>query len=170
MKKQALIITLLTFTLINSIQAQTPEERLKELGIELSEPKAPVANFVNWRQVGSVLYLSGTGTSVYGKLGKDLTVEEGYEAARLAGIQILSKLKAAVGDLNNIKQFVRVHGMVNSSPDFYDQPKVINGFSDLMVKVFGEKGKHARAAVGHAALPFNMAVEIVVIVELEDEI
>ncbi len=110
-----------------------------------------------------------TGVGVYGKLGEDLTVEEGYEAARLAGIQILSKLKAAVGDLSNIKQFVRVHGMVNSSPDFYDQPKVINGFSDLMVKVFGEKGKHARAAVGQAALPFNMAVEIVVTVELEEE-
>jgi enamine deaminase RidA (YjgF/YER057c/UK114 family) len=170
MKKQAFIITLLTFTLINSIQAQTPEERLEELGIELSEPKAPVANFVNWRQVGNVLYLSGTGTSVYGKLGEDLTVEEGYEAARLAGIQILSKLKAAVGDLSKIKQFVSVQGMVNSSPGFYDQPKVINGFSDLMVEVFGEKGKHARAAIGVAALPFNMAVEIVVTLELKDEI
>ncbi len=169
MRQQIFIITLLTFTLINSIQAQTPEERLEELGIELSEPKAPVANFVNWRKVGNILYLSGTGVGVYGKLGEDLTVEEGYEAARLAGIQILSKLKAAVGDLSNIKQFVRVHGMVNSSPDFYDQPKVINGFSDLMVKVFGEKGKHARAAVGQAALPFNMAVEIVVTVELEEE-
>lgn len=154
---------------MNPIQAQTPEERLEELGIELSEPKAPVANFVNWRQVGNVLYLSGTGAAVYGKLGVDLTVEEGYEAARLAGIQILSKLKAAVGDLNNIKQFVSVHGMVNSSPDFYDHPKVINGFSDLMVEVFGEKGKHTRAAVGLAALPFNMAVEIVVTVELEDD-
>jgi enamine deaminase RidA (YjgF/YER057c/UK114 family) len=170
MKKQVFIITLLTFTLINSIQAQTPEERLEELGIELSEPKAPVANFVNWRQVGNVLYLSGTGTSVYGKLGEDLTVEEGYEAARLAGIQILSKLKAAVGDLSKIKQFVSVQGMVNSSPDFYDQPKVINGFSDLMVEVFGEKGKHARAAIGVAVLPFNMAIEIVVTLELKDEI
>jgi enamine deaminase RidA (YjgF/YER057c/UK114 family) len=128
------------------------------------------SNFQNqkllWR---NVLYLSGTGAAVYGKLGVDLTVEEGYEAARLAGIQILSKLKAAVGDLNNIKQFVSVHGMVNSSPDFYDHPKVINGFSDLMVEVFGEKGKHTRAAVGLAALPFNMAVEIVVTVELEDD-
>ena len=169
MTKQVFIITLLTFTFTNLIQAQTPEERIAELGIELSEPKAPVANFVNWRQVGNVLYLSGTGTSVYGKLGEDLTVEEGYEAARLAGIQILSKLKVAVGDLNNIKQFVRVQGMVNSSPGFYDQPKVINGFSDLMVEVFGEKGKHARAAVGQAALPFNMAVEIIVTVELENQ-
>jgi enamine deaminase RidA (YjgF/YER057c/UK114 family) len=169
MKRQLFTITLLIFMFINLIQAQTPEERLEELGIELSEPKTPVANFVNWRQVGNVLYLSGTGTSVYGKLGKDLTVEEGYEAARLAGIQILSKLKAAVGDLSKIKQFVRVQGMVNSSPDFYDQPKVINGFSDLIVEVFGEKGKHTRAAVGQVALPFNMAVEIVVTVELENE-
>ena len=169
MKRHLFIITLLFLTLTNSIQAQTPEERLEELGVELSEPKAPVANFVNWRQAGNVLYVSGTGSSVYGKLGQDLTVEEGYEAARLAGIQILSKLKAAVGELNNIKQFVSVLGMVNSSPDFYDQPKVINGFSDLMVEVFGEKGKHARAAVGQASLPFNMAIEIIVTVELEDD-
>ena len=159
---------LFLFCHIAFIQAQTPEERLSELGIELAEPKSPVANFVNWRQVGNMLYISGTGVSVYGKLGKDLTVEEGYEAARLCGIQIISKIKAAVGDLSKVKQFVRVRGMVNSSPDFYDQPKVVNGFSDLMVEVFGEKGKHARAAVGHASLPFNMAIEIEVTVELEE--
>ena len=153
---------------LTELKAQTPEERLEKLGIELSEPKAPVANFVNWRQVGNVLYLSGTGVSVYGKLGKDLTVEEGYDAARLCGIQILSKLKAAVGDLSRIKQFVKVRGMVNSSPDFYDQPKVVNGFSDLMVEVFGDKGEHARAAVGHASLPSNICIEIEVIVELEE--
>lgn len=153
---------------VNEVQAQTPEQRLEKLGIELLEPKAPVANFVNWRQVGNVLYLSGTGVSVYGKLGKDLTVEEGYDAARLCGIQIISKLKAAVGDLSRIKQFVKVRGMVNSTPDFYDQPKVVNGFSDLMVEVFGDKGKHARAAVGHTSLPSNIAIEIEVIVELEE--
>ena len=168
MKLYILLILSIAFH-ISVIQAQTPEERIKELGIELSEPSVPVANFVNWRQVGNVIYLSGTGTRVYGKLGEDLTIEEGYAAARLAGIQILSKLKAAAGDLSNIKQFVKVRGMVNSSPDFYDQPKVINGFSDLMVEVFGEKGKHARAAVGHASLPFNMAVEIEVTVEIENK-
>ena len=151
------------------IQAQAPEENLEKLGITLTEPSEPVANFVNWRRVGNVLYLSGSGARVIGTVGEDLTLEEGYEAARLTGIKIISTLKSAVGDLSNIKQFVRVRGMVNSSPDFYDQPKVINGFSDLMVEVFGEKGKHARAAVGQVALPFNMAVEIEVTVELEDE-
>lgn len=167
MKLYVLLILLLLCQLPD-LAAQTPEDRLEKLGIELSEPKAPVANFVNWRQVGNVLYLSGTGVSVYGKLGKDLTVEQGYDAARLCGIQILSKLKAAVGDLSRIKQFVKVRGMVNSSPDFYDQPKVVNGFSDLMVEVFGDKGKHARAAVGHASLPSNICIEIEVIVELEE--
>ncbi|CAG0909298.1 unnamed protein product [Cyprideis torosa] len=103
-----------------------------------------------------------------GKLGKDLTVEEGYQAARMTGVDILSTLKAACGELSRIKQFVKVKGMVNSTPDFYDQPKVINGFSDLMVQVFGEKGKHARAAVGMVSLPSNIAVEIEVIVELEE--
>jgi len=154
---------------ITEIQAQTPEQRIEELGITLTEPSDPIANFVNWRRVGNVLYLSGTGARVLGKVGTDLTVEEGYEAARLTGIRVLSTLKAAVGDLTKIKQFVRVHGMVNSAPNFYDQPKVMNGFSDLMVEVFGEKGKHARAAVGQVSLPFNMAVEIEVTVEVEED-
>lgn len=167
--KRYILLLILVFVQVMEIQAQTPEERLEELGITLTEPSEPVANFVNWRRVGNVVYLSGTGVRVLGKVGKDLTVEEGYEAARLTGIRILSTLKAAVGELSNIKQFVRVHGMVNSAPDFYDQPKVINGFSDLMVEVFGEKGKHARAAVGQVSLPFNMAVEIEVTVEVEQQ-
>ena len=149
--------------------AQSPEENLKALGIELPEPSVPVANFVKWRQVGNLLFVAGHGTPVKGTLGRDLTIEQGYEAAQLCGINILSTLKAAVGDLNKIKQFVKVRGMVSSSDDFYDQPLVINGFSDLMVKVFGEKGKHARAAVGHNALPSNIAVEIEVVVELIEE-
>ena len=152
---------------IAATQAQTPEERLIELGITLSKPNEPIGTYVNWRRVGNVLYIAGTGADVHGKVGKDLTVDEGYEAARLTGIQILSLLKAAVGDLSKVKQFVIVHGMVNSSPDFYLQPKVINGFSDLMFKVFGEKGLHARTAVGQSALPGNIAVEIEVTVELE---
>jgi enamine deaminase RidA (YjgF/YER057c/UK114 family) len=153
---------------ITQIQAQTPEERLVELGIELPEVDKPVANYVKWRQSGNLLFLAGDGANVTGKLGEDLTIEEGYEAARLTGIKIIATLKEACGDLSKIKQFVKVHGMVNSAPDFYDQPKVINGFSDLIVAVFGEKGKHARAAVGQATLPFNSTVEIEVIVELED--
>jgi|TARA_B110000908_G_scaffold93500_1_gene110755 enamine deaminase RidA (YjgF/YER057c/UK114 family) len=167
MKKYILLLVLLVQ--LAEIQAQTPEQRLEELGISLSEPGEPVGTYVNWRRVGNLVYIAGVGASVFGKVGKDLTIKEGYEAARLTGVQVISILKEAVGDLTKIKQFVRVHGMVNSSPDFYQQPKVINGFSDLMVKIFGEKGRHARAAVGQVALPFNIAVEIEVTVELEDE-
>lgn len=164
------IITFFLFIFLYSstIFAQTPEERIEELGIELPEVKQPVANLLKWRQAGNLLFLSGEVSSQKGKLGKDLGREEGNAAARETGIKILATLKAATGDLSRIKQFVKVHGMVNSAPDFYDQPGVINGFSDLMVEVFGEKGKHARAAVGHTSLPFNMAVEIEVIVELEE--
>ncbi|MEP6261423.1 MAG: RidA family protein [Gillisia sp.] len=159
---------LLIFLFSSTILAQTPEERIEELGIKLPVVKQPVANLLKWRQVGNLLFLSGEVSSQKGKLGKDLGREEGYAAARETGIKILATLKAATGDLSRIKQFVKVHGMVNSAPDFYDQPAVMNGFSDLMVEVFGEKGRHARAAVGHTSLPFNMAVEIEVIVELEE--
>lgn len=165
--KVFLLLFLLVFT-PSTLLAQSPEDRLQELDIELPEVKQPVANFVKWRRVGNLIFLSGEGSDQKGKLGSDLTVEQGYEAARATGIKILATLKAATGDLGKIKQFVKVHGMVNSEPDFYDQPRVINGFSDLMVEVFGEKGKHARAAVGHATLPFNIAIEIEVIVEVEE--
>lgn len=149
-------------------KAQTPEERLQELGLNLPAVKQPVANFVKWRQVGNLLFLSGEGSDQKGTLGQELTVEQGYEAARATGIKILATLQAATGDLSRIKQFVKVRGMVNSAPDFYQQPQVINGFSDLMVEVFGDKGKHARAAVGHVSLPFDIAVEIEVVVELTE--
>ncbi|MDR7130876.1 enamine deaminase RidA (YjgF/YER057c/UK114 family) [Algoriphagus sp. 4150] len=148
--------------------SQTPEQQLEKLGVTLPEVGIPIANYVKWRQVGNLLYLSGTGPKVFGKIGDDLTEEEGYHAARETGIEIIAVLKAATGDLSKIKQFVKVLGMVNSVPDFTKQPAVINGFSDLMVEVFGDKGKHARSAVGVAALPNNMAVEIEVIVELVD--
>ena len=169
MKTKDIFMFALTLLLFSAIGiGQTPEDRIKDLGITLSEPGQPVANYVKWRQVGNLLYLAGAGADVYGKLGQELSIEQGYEAARLTAIEIIGTIKAACGDLSKVKQFVKVHGMVNSTPDFYDQPKVINGFSDLIVEVFGEKGKHARAAVGQVALPFNMAVEIEVIVELED--
>jgi len=164
MKNQLIIVLFLLICICG--YAQTPEEKLNQMGIELPEVTAPSANFVKWRKVDNLLFLSGDGSSLKGTLGKDLSVEEGYEAARQTGIEILATLKAACGDLSNIKQIVKVRGMVNSSSDFYDQPKVINGFSDLMVEVFGEKGKHARAAVGHCSLPSNIALEIEVIVEL----
>jgi enamine deaminase RidA (YjgF/YER057c/UK114 family) len=149
--------------------AQSPDARIKELGLNLPEVGQPMGNYVKWRQVGNTLYLAGNGPNVFGKVGDDLTLEQGYQAARETGVEILAVLKAATGgDLGKIKQFVKVLGMVNSAPDFTDHPKVINGFSDLMVEVFGESGKHARSAVGVAALPNNIAVEIEVIVELKD--
>lgn len=169
MKNFILFIIFLLISLPEAFSQPSPEQRLQELKITLPEVKQPVANFVKWRQVGNLLFLSGEGSEEKGTLGKDLTVDEGYNAARGTGIKILATLKAATGDLSRIKQFVKVHGMVNSLPDFYEQPQVINGFSDLMVEVFGDKGKHARAAVGHATLPFNIAVEIEVIVELEED-
>lgn len=150
-----------------------PEARLAELGIELSTPSPPVANYVNAVRTGNLLFLAGkgptqaNGENITGKLGsEDLTIEQGYEAARLTGISQLSVLKAELGNLNKVKRIVKVLGMVNSTPDFTDQPKVINGYSDLMVAVFGERGKHARAAVGMVALPSNIAVEIEMIVEV----
>lgn len=150
------------------------EKKLEELGIDLPEASSPVANYVNAVKVGNLLFLSGKGpnlpdgTYVTGKVGKDLSIEEGKEAARLVGIAQLSVLKAELGDLNRVKRIVKVLGMVNCDSDFTQQPQVINGFSDLMVEVFGEKGKHARSAVGMNALPMNIAVEIEVIVEIEN--
>lgn len=150
------------------------DKKLKELNIELMAPTKPVANYVKAVRTGNLLFLSGhgpskaDGTNITGKVGKDLSVEEGYAAARQTGISILSTIKNEIGDLNKVKRIVKVLGMVNCTSDFTDQPKVINGFSDLMVEVFGEKGKHARSAVGMNALPSNIAVEIEIVVELED--
>jgi enamine deaminase RidA (YjgF/YER057c/UK114 family) len=150
------------------------EQRLEDLNIELPEVSVPVANYVNAVRTGNLLFLAGKGprnqdgSYVTGKVGVDLTLKEAQEAARLTGINQLSVLKKELGDLNRVKRIVKVLGMVNSEPGFGDQPEVINGFSDLMVEVFGEKGKHARAAVGMASLPRNIAVEIEMIVEVDD--
>lgn len=167
--------TLLAFLFLNSYsQAQSPEENLKALGITLPKQSTPIANYVNYVKTGKLIYFSGSGPAVEdgsyvrGKLGKDMTIEQGREAARITGINMIANLKNAVGDLNKVKRIVKVLGMVNSTESFTDQPKVINGFSDLMVAVFGEKGKHARSAVGMASLPLNMAVEIEMIVEVEE--
>lgn len=151
-----------------------PEAKLAELGIELPTPSAPVANYVNAVRTGNLLFLAGKGplqadgTNITGKLGADLEIEQGYEAARITGINQLAVMKAELGNLNKVKRIVKVLGMVNSAPDFADQPKVVNGYSDLMVEVFGERGKHARAAVGMGALPGNIAIEVEMIVEVED--
>ncbi len=155
------------------MQAQTPEERLKEKGIILTAPGAPVANYVNVVRVGNLLFLSGKGptksdgTNITGKLGKDLTIDQGYEAAKLCAINHIAVLKTELGELSKVKRIVKVLGMVNCTDDFKDQPKVINGYSDFMVAIFGDKGKHARSAVGMNALPFDIAVEVEVIVEVE---
>jgi len=148
------------------------EHLLDSLDIPLSKPSAPVANYVNGVFAGNLIFLAGKGPKnasgeyVTGKLGQDLTIEEGYDAARMVAIQQLSVLKDMLGDLNRVKRIVKVLGMVNATPEFIDHPKVINGFSDTMVAVFGDKGKHARAAVGMGSLPNNIAVEIEVIVEV----
>lgn len=151
-----------------------PEKRLAELGIVLPEPPEPVANYVNGVRTGNLIFLAGKGPrypdgrEITGKLGVDVSIEEGYEGARLTAINQLAVLKSMIGDLKKVKRVVKVLGMVNSDPSFIEQPKVINGFSDLMVEVFGERGKHARAAVGVATLPRGQAVEIEVIIEVED--
>jgi len=140
----------------------------------LRTPGEPSANFLGAVRVDNILYLSGRGPVkedggyVTGKLGVDLTVEEGYEAARLTGIDLLAALKAEIGDLNKVKRIVKVLGVVNADPHFTQHPQVINGFSDLMVEVFGENGKHARSALGMGSLPFGIPVEIEMIVELKD--
>ena len=153
--------------------AQDAESKLIEKGITLATPPSPVANYVNVVRVGNLLYLAGKGPSkpdgsyITGKVGKNLTIEQGYNAARLTAINHLSVLKAELGSLNKVKRIVKVLGMVNCTDDFIDQPKVINGYSDLMVEIFGEKGKHARSAVGMSSLPMGIAVEVEVIVEVE---
>jgi enamine deaminase RidA (YjgF/YER057c/UK114 family) len=154
--------------------AQDPEAKLKELKIELFKPTAPMANYVKAVRTGNLLYLAGhgptrpDGTNITGKVGKDLSVEQGYMAARQTGISLLSTLKAEIGDLKKVKRIVKVLGMVNCTETFTEQPSVMNGFSDLMVAVFGAKGMHARSAVGMYALPSNITVEIEMIVELEE--
>ena len=153
------------------------EEKIKDLNITLPVPGEPIANYVPTVRFSEtkntmLVYVSGTGPRkenggyITGRLGEDLTIEEGYEAARLTGINILASLKKEIGDLNKIKRFVKVIGMVNSTSDFYQQPAVINGFSDFIVEVFGDKGKHARSAVGMVSLPSNIAVEVEVVVEV----
>jgi enamine deaminase RidA (YjgF/YER057c/UK114 family) len=162
------------FIMSTQLQAQDAEQKLKEKGIVLTTPAQPVANYVNVVRTGNLLFLAGKGptkadgSNITGKVGKDLTIEQGYEAARLVGINHLAVLKAELGSLNKVKRIVKVLGMVNCESNFTEHPKVINGYSDLMVEIFGEKGKHARSAVGMGSLPFNIAVEAEVIVEIEN--
>jgi enamine deaminase RidA (YjgF/YER057c/UK114 family) len=149
------------------------EDNVKELGLDLTHPAGPVANYVPAVTTGKLVFLSGKGpiqadgTLMAGKVGSALDVDQAYEAARLVGIQLLGALREHVGSLDNVNRVVKLLGMVNSEPDFSDQPKVINGCSDLLVAVFGENGKHARSVVGMGSLPGQIPVEIEMIVELK---
>lgn len=146
------------------------EQRILDLGIELPQPVRPVATYVRWVKTGNLLFVSGTGPAddqPKGKLGRDLTIEQGNAAARSTGLQILATVKDAVGSLDNVSRVVKVLGMVNSDPEFGDQPKVINGCSDLFVEVFGDAGYHTRSAVGFVALPNQISVEIEATFELK---
>lgn len=149
------------------------EKRLKELEIVLDKAPAPAAEYVPAKTVNNLVYTSGADCRVKGKLlyegkvGSDLTVEQGYEAARQVMINLLSVLKEHIGDLDRVKQVVKLLGFVNSTDGFAEQPYVINGASELLVQVFGEKGKHARSAISSNELPFNTPVEIEMIVEID---
>ncbi|MEX3713146.1 RidA family protein [Cytobacillus horneckiae] len=150
-------------------QVKTPEAKLEELGITLLHPRKSVGNYVSFVRTGNLIFTSGQGVDQYhGKLGAEINLEEGYLAARQSVINLLCVLKEELGQLSKVKQIVKILGMVNSAPEFIDHPKVMNGASDLLVDVFGEKGKHARSAVGMAQLPNNTAIEIEMIVEVED--
>jgi enamine deaminase RidA (YjgF/YER057c/UK114 family) len=177
MKHTLMKITAITCFLLAAIattaQKVDYDKKLKELGIELMKPTQPIANYVKAVRTGNLIFLAGhgptlpDGSNITGKVGRDLTPEQGYNAARQTAISLLSTLKTEIGDFNKVKRVVKVLGMVNCHSDFTDQPKVINGCSDLLVAVFGDKGKHARSAVGMNSLPMNIAVEVEMIVEVE---
>ena len=156
------------------IEVVDADNNLKNLGIKLPTVSKPVANYVHVVRTGNLLFLSGKGpaqpdgTYVTGKVGKDLTIQQGADAARLAAISQLAVLKRELGSLNRVTRVVKVLGMVNATEEFTDHSKVMNGYSDLMVEVFGDRGRHARAAVGMQSLPKNFAVEVEMIVEIAE--
>jgi enamine deaminase RidA (YjgF/YER057c/UK114 family) len=178
-RRAALVAGLASASLISSTiafaedaPAGSPEARLRQLGIELPKVAAPVANYVPAARLGNVIFLAGTGplnpdgSRPQGKVGRDVTLEQANQHARNVGLQLLAALRGATGSLDKVVRFGRVFGMVNAVPEFTDHPKVINGCSDLFVEVFGDRGRHARCAVGMASLPFNMTVEIEAFVEV----
>ena len=179
--KYLLVIGFFLSSFFNIINSQTKdlydydvEKRIEELNITLQKSGKPIANYLNAVQTGNLIFLSGKGPRdkdgnlITAKLGIDLTVDQGYDAARLVAITQLSVLKEQIGDLNKVEKIVKVFGMVNADSDFINHPEVINGFSDLMVEVFGERGKHARAAVGMGSLPRNIACEIDMVVQIKE--
>ena len=148
------------------------EQRLKELGLILPQPPKPVTNYVPAVKIGNLLFVSGHGpyndgkTKTSGKVGRELTIEEGYQTARNVALNCLASIKATIGNLDKVKRVVKLLGMVNCTDDFKDQPKVINGCSDLLVTIFEDAGKHARSAVGMQALPNQIPIEIEMILEI----
>lgn len=152
------------------------EKKLAEMGLTLPPSPSPVANYVPAVRSGNLLFVAGHGPAlvkdgkieyIRGKLGRDLTVEQGYQAAKQVMLNILQSIKGAIGDLDKVRRIVKVLGFVNCTEDFPDQPKVINGASDLLVALYGERGRHARSAVGMQQLPFSIAVEIEMVIEVE---
>ena len=149
------------------------DKRLAELGLTLPTPAKPVANYVPWVRTGNLVFISGQGPLADGKLlyqGRlpdTVSIEDGQKSARLCAVNVLAQLREALGgDLDRVTRVVKLVGFVNAAPDFADHPKVINGASDLMVEVFGDKGRHARSAVGSPSLPFNISVEVEAIIEV----
>lgn len=177
-RRVCFIVSALAFTIgLNSIvhaEDFDPEAALSDRGIELPTPAKSIANYVGATRIGNTIFLSGhipkqaDGTYVLGKLGDDLSVKQGYDAARLSAIALMATLKAEIGDLSKVKRIAKVFGMVNATDSFKDHSKVINGCSDLLVEVFGDRGRHARAACGFSSLPLGAAVEIEMIVEVEE--
>ena len=178
-RRTALIAGLASASLISStsavaqeIDADSAEARLRQLGIELPKVAAPVANYVPSAQLGNLIFLAGTGprnpdgTRPQGKVGRDVTLDQADLHARNVGMQLLAAMREAAGSLDRVVRIGRVFGMVNAAPEFTDHPKVINGCSDLFVQVFGDRGRHARCAVGMGLLPFNMTVEIEAVIEV----
>jgi enamine deaminase RidA (YjgF/YER057c/UK114 family) len=150
------------------------EKKLKELNLELPSPPKPAGAYLPYRKTGNLIYISGQGCRVngelkyQGKVGKDLNIEEAYDAARICCINALSILKGAVGDLDKVVKIVNVHGFVNSAEGFTDQAKVVNGASDFLIKVFGDNGRHSRCALAACELPNNIPVELEMIVEVNE--
>lgn len=148
------------------------DQRLADLGLSIPTPTAPVANYVPFVISAGMLYISGQisigpGGLIKGRVGADLSIEQGAEAARTCGVNLIAQMKAALGgDLDRVKRIVKLTGFVNSTPELTDQPKVVNGASDLMVAVFGDAGRHARAAVSAPSLPLGAAVEIDAVIEI----
>jgi enamine deaminase RidA (YjgF/YER057c/UK114 family) len=171
----ALVALLLATPAVVHAQAQPqaaydPERRLQELGLQLPVAAPPVANYVRAVRSGNLVFLAGhgeCGDQLKGKVGAGVTVDSAYASARRVGLCLLSSLKTEIGDLRKVRRIVKVLGMVNATEEFKDHPRVINGFSDLMVQLFGERGRHARSAVGMQSLPIGITVEIEMIVEVE---